>query len=30
MPLVRISLLEGKPESYIAKVADAVLRDPLR
>jgi len=26
MPLVRISLLEGKPESYIAKVADAVHR----
>jgi len=26
MPLVRISLLEGKPESYIAKVGDAVHR----
>src|SRR5215510_2587526 len=26
MPLVRISLLEGKPETYIAKVADAVHR----
>jgi phenylpyruvate tautomerase PptA (4-oxalocrotonate tautomerase family) len=26
MPLVRISLLEGKPELYIAKVGDAVHR----
>jgi len=26
MPLVRISLLEGKPESYIAKVSDAIHR----
>jgi phenylpyruvate tautomerase PptA (4-oxalocrotonate tautomerase family) len=26
MPLVRISLLQGKPESHIAKVADAVHR----
>jgi 4-oxalocrotonate tautomerase len=26
MPLVRISLLEGKPESYIAKVSNAVHR----
>jgi 4-oxalocrotonate tautomerase len=26
MPLVRISLLEGKPESYIAKLGDAVHR----
>jgi len=26
MPLVRISLLEGKPESYKRKVADAVHR----
>jgi 4-oxalocrotonate tautomerase len=26
MPLVRISLLEGKPESHLRKVADAVHR----
>lgn len=26
MPLVRISLLEGKPESYLQKAADAVHR----
>src|SRR5262249_24324843 len=26
MPLVRISLIEGKPETYVGKVADAVHR----